>query len=38
MQSCLDLKNYEAATAMVSGLTESNVQKAAGAWQVINTL
>ena len=33
-QSCLDLKNYEAATAVVSGLTEDNVQKAVGAWQV----
>ena len=34
LQSCLDLKNYEAVFALMEGLESKSVQQAEGSWQV----
>lgn len=34
MQSCLDLKNYEAVFAIVAGLESKSIQQVADSWQV----
>ena len=34
LQSCLDLKNYEAVFALMEGLENRIVQQAEGSWQV----
>lgn len=34
LQSCLELKNYEAVFALMKGLESRTVQQAKGSWQV----